>query len=444
MAIIDLEKKEKRKKQILSLIIVVLSVFILGISYSFFTGGKPRIPIKKISLAELLRLKEKDASIINISSNPSGAEVFLDGVSTKLKTPAEIKDVRPGGHALLLVLGGHYSEQITLNLQKSETKSMNVDLKTSPRLVKSYKGRLVLNPMPFGDTALIYFNPRNRLIEVNKNEKVHVLFKEKITDVNELWWDETAKKAIIVTGGLEQNKKDYLVNFENWDEVSDPDFAVLPLAGTTYAWSKDSSKALFIGDINYTTGSANLIVYDFKTSEALRLKNASIVGVSSLFWSIDGSIYGTEELEPVNEDEFRNLFKFEETLSGWTKTAIAKDIASIPEMSGDHKKIIFIEGETFALLDLTAGEKRNIHEVSKFGPNFAYTFGASSNSLFVAYPDGEGNLVLTETDLENGNFRFATIRVKVTGELDYARAAPSGDLIISSSSGDTVLLNISR
>ena len=58
---------------------------------------------------------------LSVSSQPSGAELFLDGKATGRTTPLQMQIDRPGNHSLMVRKPGYLEETVTANLQAGQT-----------------------------------------------------------------------------------------------------------------------------------------------------------------------------------------------------------------------------------------------------------------------------------------------------------------------------------
>jgi eukaryotic-like serine/threonine-protein kinase len=67
-----------------------------------------------VQLAQLM-------ATLSVTSEPAGAEVFLDGRSTRHVTPAQVSVDKPGNHSLSLKKAGYLDDSTTVNLQIGQT-----------------------------------------------------------------------------------------------------------------------------------------------------------------------------------------------------------------------------------------------------------------------------------------------------------------------------------
>ncbi len=65
---------------------------------------------------------------INVSSNPAGADVFLDGSDTGNATPTTLYNVSPGSHAVGLVKDGYLDFESSVNVTAGQTSTVNPEL----------------------------------------------------------------------------------------------------------------------------------------------------------------------------------------------------------------------------------------------------------------------------------------------------------------------------
>lgn len=104
----------------------------------------------KIKLEEDVEYTEiyKTPGIVLINSEPANAEVIFDGQKIG-NTPLTITGVIPGQHQLGLIKNKYFSEQMSLNLESSEIKNIDIELKPN----YGY-----LNVISHPDTCIILMN----------------------------------------------------------------------------------------------------------------------------------------------------------------------------------------------------------------------------------------------------------------------------------------------
>ncbi len=75
-----------------------------------------------LEVMQKYRPKQETYGIVEVSSTPPGATIWLDGEETKLTTPNVLEDILPGEHSILLVMKGYsdYSSTITVTEGKRE------------------------------------------------------------------------------------------------------------------------------------------------------------------------------------------------------------------------------------------------------------------------------------------------------------------------------------
>jgi len=81
---------------------------------------------QKIS-ATLKPLKQNNASL-KVKSSPSGASVYIDGKNTGKKTPAVLKDIKPGNHVIKLTLEGYNTWSTQWMANPDEHRELNISL----------------------------------------------------------------------------------------------------------------------------------------------------------------------------------------------------------------------------------------------------------------------------------------------------------------------------
>jgi len=69
-----------------------------------------------------------DTGSINVTSNPKGAKIYLDGRDTNQKTNSTLTNVSAGSHNVKLVLGGYKIWTRTVSVSKNQTASLNANL----------------------------------------------------------------------------------------------------------------------------------------------------------------------------------------------------------------------------------------------------------------------------------------------------------------------------
>ncbi len=71
----------------------------------------------------------KKAAVISVNSTPQGAEIFINGKDTGLKTPSKVKETQAGTYEVTVKKAGYESATKTVNLKNGETVSVNFELK---------------------------------------------------------------------------------------------------------------------------------------------------------------------------------------------------------------------------------------------------------------------------------------------------------------------------
>lgn len=102
-------------------------------------GGKETVSLEKKNATE---------NVLDITSDPSGAEVIIDGKNTNLKTPTQVKGLS-GVHELELTLAGYESYTMTVNI------SGHTPIKGVLIPSKNPMGKLVISSNPTGATVIM-------------------------------------------------------------------------------------------------------------------------------------------------------------------------------------------------------------------------------------------------------------------------------------------------
>ena len=71
----------------------------------------------------------KKAMVISVNSTPQGAEIFVNGKDTGLKTPNKVKETQKGTYEVTVKKAGYESATKTVNLKNGGTVSVNFELK---------------------------------------------------------------------------------------------------------------------------------------------------------------------------------------------------------------------------------------------------------------------------------------------------------------------------
>ncbi len=71
----------------------------------------------------------KKAMVISVNSTPQGAEIFINGRDTGLKTPNKVKETQKGTYEVTVKKAGYESATKTVNLKNGGTVSVNFELK---------------------------------------------------------------------------------------------------------------------------------------------------------------------------------------------------------------------------------------------------------------------------------------------------------------------------
>ena len=147
---------------------------------------------------------------IYVTSNPSGANIYLDGQDTLLITPTTLADVSIGSHAVRVVKEGYYDASQDITVNAGETVNVNFDLVLVP--LKSTKFNYTKDPLLRLDTLT---NADNTII---KNEYRVVTETETIPTTTCLQTNvkscvATSNGNFISTGSL---------SYDDWKCANDP------------------------------------------------------------------------------------------------------------------------------------------------------------------------------------------------------------------------------
>ena len=82
----------------------------------------------RVQMEEKLAAIRARPALLNVSSEPPGGQIFLDGTDTGKVTPAEL-EVAPGDHTIKVTLEGHVDaeEQVTLSFAERRDMPMTLD-----------------------------------------------------------------------------------------------------------------------------------------------------------------------------------------------------------------------------------------------------------------------------------------------------------------------------
>jgi hypothetical protein len=89
-----------------------------------------------------LRAMAAEPGSINVTSTPTGADIFLDGVDTGQQTNAVIQNVTPGTHTIRLTLAGYDPAEQTVNVTAGQEIPVNLTLNRSYTNVITINGKL--------------------------------------------------------------------------------------------------------------------------------------------------------------------------------------------------------------------------------------------------------------------------------------------------------------
>ncbi len=160
------EKKEKKKGG--------------GSKIVYYLGG---ILVGGVLVAALLSKKESESSqptILKITSEPSGADVFIDGKSTGKLTPCEIANIAPGTHDIKVVKEFYGALKKEVNIIEGQTTSFFAKL--SPfkyEFVKKW-GRYGTGNLEFNyPVSLTLFDNDNRLLIMDSGNHVAKVYTSK-------------------------------------------------------------------------------------------------------------------------------------------------------------------------------------------------------------------------------------------------------------------------
>lgn len=108
--------------------------------------------------------EEEEISQVNISSEPSGAQITLDGELTGRATPS-LFNLPPGAHQIILQLAGYLDEPYSFTTSAGSDKAINLDMRAIPEaplpviLIDSTpeKAKIYIDSLPTGKTTPQYF-----------------------------------------------------------------------------------------------------------------------------------------------------------------------------------------------------------------------------------------------------------------------------------------------
>ncbi|GJQ61803.1 MAG: hypothetical protein SCALA702_08560 [Melioribacteraceae bacterium] len=66
---------------------------------------------------------------VNIKSNPRGAAIFVDGLSTGKVTPDSLVNLHGGNYSISLKLYGYRDTSFVINIEESDSSIVSVELK---------------------------------------------------------------------------------------------------------------------------------------------------------------------------------------------------------------------------------------------------------------------------------------------------------------------------
>ncbi|HTY15447.1 MAG TPA: PEGA domain-containing protein, partial [Methanoregulaceae archaeon] len=86
---------------------------------------------------------------INVNSNPTGAEIFLDGMDTGVQTVSVLSEIQPGSHSVLLNLTGYKNGTAQVTVVKGQTAQVYISLTPLPP-PEPTNGSISVNSDPTG------------------------------------------------------------------------------------------------------------------------------------------------------------------------------------------------------------------------------------------------------------------------------------------------------
>jgi hypothetical protein len=107
---------------------VAVGLHIIKLTKSGYSDGPPRNKYVSADEQNILHVTLGRCGSINISSNPPGAKVYLDGNDTGETTPANISKVALGNRIIKLTKFGYYNNETKVDVSVAKTYHVTVNL----------------------------------------------------------------------------------------------------------------------------------------------------------------------------------------------------------------------------------------------------------------------------------------------------------------------------
>ena len=274
--------------QFVSAFVFLLVLFVAvsasqGVSYDFASGSFERV------------------SVLDVSSFPQGAQIFIDGVYQNEETPAKILSVPVGKHKITLKKSGFLSWEKVLNFDKDKaTKTEEIflfpinlerlELKKHGRLVLDYSGKNIsqindklktkkilekegadwsfvsLEEVKIPNSRTEIIHPEKKVLEirgnelwkkVNQNEKLRIKkFSRKIKKAKVV---NSKYILVLLTGIPQQNSSSVLKSFPS--NTSSPRSSNIPVL-TNSTSSSSNHNLLESSKTDSLAGAKDLIICD--------------------------------------------------------------------------------------------------------------------------------------------------------------------------------------
>ena len=171
---------------------------------------------------------QKTASI-NIKSEPSGAEIFLNGQrpstllhqlfgqKTPAHSPAKISDLTPGEYSLRLEADGYFpwEEKITIHAgEVFNAESIRLFRNEKPTLLKKLDPNTSNFPSPDGQTIISLASKKLTIFSVQKKQNIDVVIPENLTD-SKILWSKDKDLFLYANRLLISNNGEILFDFKN-------------------------------------------------------------------------------------------------------------------------------------------------------------------------------------------------------------------------------------
>lgn len=279
---------------------------------------------------------------LEVSSNPAGAEVSLNG-SKKGITPTKVGGLDPGTYEITAALPGFVKDSKQVKLSSGQTIKVSFDLLKAPQEYVISSDRVTDVSIANGQVLYnLSVNQRDRELwsfNIATKQKVKLLGPDRLR-VDKSYWASSGQALVTDFGG-----DAYLLANGNLTKLS--------FRGYGFSWSPDNKTLAFANDRFFgPTTPEGINTYDTLTGKLTNIVSAGEVSGQVTGWSPDGNkiFYHNQSLEDLGEVTVVNK-------DGSSKNLVINDTSGISRLvwSADSQAILANKGGVLYSQPLSKG-----------------------------------------------------------------------------------------